>query len=626
MSGPPPVDDDDNGEAPVERYAVLHEGKKVATVSVIGDGDDLKFQMNARTAEVLERLRGVLARDEANTGEAKTGEDKANEPEANQTEVDKAEANETNVKDEQVQAAAKQKHPLKREEIVRRAVSKIESLGFAVQQLPSSDVRVQMEISANTRRRIAVTSQLHEFAEPSGMGKVVLDALANVGSTASAQMAQKVADKLAAGNAEEAAEALKEWAGIGLLFGVTAADLEHARRVPVDSFAAPLREEILAIRLAIAGQLNDMGEGTERDLRATVNEFGASMSVAKRAELAGFEGAMARAKGHTASAIRHWKAALVGADSTRGHALYDLSRAYPTMDPEAARYAELAADAMLQAGDQTEGARCLQRLAECLLARDPRQAVNSIDRALALLGANLLDRDWRGALLHYKAEALDKLGWTKPALDAATQAADERRDLMGAEEERQSSLALASILANNAGDTTRADELKAEADRLAAAFDEPRARLRHAASEVVLTYDSARAAKLQEEAEQLGETAIAALLVTMKAVHEGTPEQRLQWLEDALIRLRTAKAPHGDMEVVFLALGQELMSQGEADLQSATTRKCWSSTLSIWKLGETLLLCCTREGGGGRPWNSSRPIARFLVTSLGCSTDWGNPI
>lgn len=137
---------------------------------------------------------------------------------------------------------------------------------------------------------------------------------------------------------------------------------------------------------------------------------------------------------------------------------------------------------------------------------------------------------------------------------------------MGAEEERQSSLALASLLAKRAGDAARADEFKAEADRLAAAFNDPRARLRHAASEVVLNYDSARAATLQEEAEKLRETTIAVLLTTMKAVHEGTPEQRLQCLEDALVRLRTAKAPRGDMEVVLQALAQELANQGETDL------------------------------------------------------------
>lgn len=543
MSASPTAEHDEKDKAPVDRYAILREGEKVATVSAIGDGDELQFKVNAQTADVLEQLRGALVRDT-----------KGDETKTEQTKAD------------DLSAAEPRKSQPNRDEIVRAVVSKIESLGFGVQQLPSSDVQVEVEISANTRRRVGVTSQLHEFADPNGMGKVVFDALANVGSTARTEMAQKVTDELAAGNAEGAAKALTEWAGIGLLLGVTEADLGHARRVPVEGFPPTLREEVLSVRLALAGQINDMGAETEKDLRAAIDEFGATMDVAKRAELSGFEGAMARAKGYKATAIRHWKAALKGKDSTRGHALYDLSRAYPKTEPEAARYAELAADASLQAGDQKEAARCLQRLAACLLVRDPKRAVEAIDRALGLLGTNLLDRDWKAGLLHYKAEALDKLGLRKPALDAAAQAADERRDLMGAEVERHSSLALASILAKNAGDNARADELKAEADNLAAAFDDPRARLRHAASEVVLNYDSARAEALRDEAEKLGEMGVAAGLVTMRAVHEGTPEQRLQWLEEALVRLRAAKASRGDTEVVLQALAQELMKQGETDL------------------------------------------------------------
>ncbi len=233
--------------------------------------------------------------------------------------------------------------------------------------------------------------------------------------------------------------------------------------MPIATLSATLREEVLSIRIALAGQVGDLGEHTENDLKALVGEFGPNMDVAKRADLAGFEGAMARARGYTATAIRHWNAALQGRDSTRGHALYDLSRAYPTGDPEAARYAELAADAMLQVGNHTEVARCLQRLAACLLVRDPKRAVESIDRALGVLGANLLDRDLKGGLLHYKAVALDKLGRTHAALEAASQAAEERRDLMGTEEERHNSLALAGLFARNAGEAARADELKAEA-------------------------------------------------------------------------------------------------------------------------------------------------------------------
>lgn len=218
MSASSTAEHDEEGETPVERYAVLREGKKVATVSAIGDGDDLKFKVNAQTAEVFEQLRGALARDEV----------KANESETDEAKVD----------EEQVPAAEPQKRQPKRDEIVRAVVSKIESLGFGVQQLPSSDVQVEVEISTNTRRRVGVTSQLHEFADPSGMGKVVFDALANVGSTARTEMAQKVNDELAAGNAEAAAEAVSAWAGIGLLFGVTEADLGHARLVPVRSLAS----------------------------------------------------------------------------------------------------------------------------------------------------------------------------------------------------------------------------------------------------------------------------------------------------------------------------------------------------------------------------------------------------
>ncbi len=82
----------------------------------------------------------------------------------------------------------------------------------------------------------------------------------------------------------------------------------------------------------------------------------------------------------------------------------------------------------------------------------------------------------------------------------------------------------------------------------------------------MLNYDSATAAKLREEAEELGDTAVAVHLLAIKAVHEGTPAQRLEWLEGGLVRLHDAKLPRGDAEVVLLALARELMNQGETGL------------------------------------------------------------
>ena len=524
------------GTGPEERYVVLQDGKKVATVGFVGDGDALKLNLKAKSGEVAEQLRKAFAR--------KAGEDGAQPP-----------------------ASAPTKPLPSRSDFIKAVLKKIESLGFGVQPLPASDFQISIELDVDTGRRVAVASRLHEFAETGGIARDLYARLGNLGDTVRATMAQKISDSLAAGDAEAAAQAVLQWRGVGPFVGdIAAVHLHEIRRVPLDVLPATLREEMLELRLAVAARVNDLGGETETELKMMLDQFGASMKVERRAETAALEGALAHAKGYKATAIRHWKTALKGDDFTRGHALFNLSRAYPTGDLEAARYAELAADAMMQAGNPTQSVKCLHRLAECLLVRTPKQALSAIDRALGLLGDRLLDKDLKGGLLHYKALALEKLGLASAALDVAAQAAEERRDLIGAEEERQSSLALASILAENCGESERAVELKAEADGIADRLNDPAAKLRFAAGELALNYDSAKIGALREEAKKLDETAIDALLVTLKAAHEGTPEERIQWLEEALVSLRTAKAPPGDMEVVYLVLALELMHQGEIDL------------------------------------------------------------
>jgi len=456
-----------------------------------------------------------------------------------------------------------------RKELVRSLVEYLKRRGFIIRRV-KGDIGMQVTVDTVSGRQVGAASRLHPHVKPNpGLEKSIFEAISRVGDNFRKQFHDDAEKALAAADFKGAAKAFISWSGTGMLVSPmpALADLTLARQIPVESLTPRTREKVLALRLRMALLLEHFEPGMDADLAALLVEFSGRMKTDDRASLAIMEGIIAQRKGYTATAIHHWKSALSANDSTRGIAHFHLSRAYPHNHEEAARHAEQGADAFLQSGDTKRAADCLRHLAGYLLLRDPQRALACIERALLLFGdSDPMGREVRAQLLHYKATALEKRGAIAEALEAAERSTQELADLLGAEQHRVGTLIHASHLAARLGDQSRAQLLEAEAQRIAGEITDPVGQLRQAAAHLVHHYDAGTASRLKEEAEAMGDFSTAAMIASIRASNEGTPEERLKWLEESLVQLRSKGGSHHDVEIVLLGIALALLQKGEGDL------------------------------------------------------------
>lgn len=519
-----------NAAAVAERYAITDEGRgqRIGTLELLGSGPQRELRLRANSQENLDRIHAALRSAKVNAG---------------------------NVDSHSAPTAGP--HILSVE-------SKLKAEGFGLTKIPWGDLQVQIQIDLSTGRRVATSAPLHEFAAAQGLERRIFD---NFGSSSREAFAKTIEKAIELGDNAAAAQAFLDWCPLAGCFGWEHSELLLAQKINVDELDAWTRHDVLLSRIHTASLLGKLTSDTDADLTAFLREFDESISPQLRYRLVGIRGNLEFAQGRVLTALRHWKSALAGDDETRGESHRRISMLHAQGTPDATTHAELAADAFLQAGNAPRAALCLKRLAACLMLRDPKRALAIVDKATALFETKeLLDRDRRASLLHYKAVALEKLGRFDEALQIASEAADARRDLLGAEEGRLSSLSLGSLLAQRVGNEELSEQLSGTADAIVEQTKNAQLRFRHSAAAMASNYDSSAAESLRQEAKAAGDDVGLALLMILRGIHEGSAEERLSWLEDALSLLRKSKAPNGDVEVALSALARELAEQGEVEL------------------------------------------------------------
>ena len=236
-----------------------------------------------------------------------------------------------------------------------------------------------------------------------------------------------------------------------------------------------------------------------------------------------------------------------------------------TVNPDAARYAELSADGFLAAGNRSEAARSIIRVIRCTLADAPREALRKLDDVLAwFVGDDPQTRDRRASLLHLRADALLRLGRPDLALETAKRAAEERAMLRGAEASRAGSFALASHAAEDAGRLEEAVALAASAKALREQCDDPRGledRLRLA----IESADFAGVEAVRAAAASAGDAVIEARALILLGAQEAktSAATALVKFEQALAKLRAANAPADDIVIAENAVGGTLLDAKE---------------------------------------------------------------
>jgi hypothetical protein len=378
----------------------------------------------------------------------------------------------------------------------------LESAGFDVRPIPIGDVEMRITVDASGRivgESIALQGTLNE-----GLAGDLFKRLRAMPENLATELRILVAEAIGRDDHEAAAAAALEKGPTAVFLGVTPTLLAALRMIDVGRLSPELRRETLLLRVGVAGGLKSYGNDAVRDVQLLKEQFWSELGEGAREGLLLLEGCGAMAAGHPDTAFAIWRSVLQLADlsaSGRAWACNNLATLLKTTDPAAAKYVQLASDAFLQDGQRVEAARNSLRLANCILAEKPADALRHIDEAIEWFAPDDANsRDLRAGLLHAKASALLRLGHAADAEEVARQAAELRRGIHGAEEGRCSSLYLAAFAAKDAGRPEAWATYKLEADALAAKSDDAVGNLLRQIGSLFQMFDASAADRLDTEA------------------------------------------------------------------------------------------------------------------------------
>lgn len=324
-------------------------------------------------------------------------------------------------------------------------------------------------------------------------------------------------------------------------------------------------------RLLAACRLN-RHEAAGREATAFLQDFGAELGEVEVAELrmTVATGLIVAGKKETACAIYREllaKPEVLGS-SNRGWAYRNMSLALPAQHTDARRFAEISADAFLEAGQRGEASKSLMRVANCLLFEDPAAALKALDRVVAWFDQNEpASRDFLAGVLHARAERLSKLGRHAEAVSDAKRAAELRTGLLGVEAERASSLYLAGLEADAAGMPEEATSFQRRADELVAEIRDPELQFAAKVKELISSFERARADELLAEAELNGQHEAAAHVQVLIGTQDPCLDHtaRIHLFEEALKGLEAHTATEDAQQPALFAIAWELSETGEKE-------------------------------------------------------------
>ena len=403
-----------------------------------------------------------------------------------------------------------------------------------------------------------------------GLARDIFDRLRAMPENLAAELATVVVEAIGRDDYEAAAAAAIEKGRTSAFLGMTPKLLAALRMIDVGKLSRDSRLELLRLRFAVAGGLKDYDAEAGRDAQLLKEEFWSELNEPTRESLLQIEGCCAAHAGHPDTAFAIWRSVLELPNlsaSGRAWAYNNLATLLKPTDHAAAEYARLASDAFLQEGQRVDAARNTLRLANCILAQRPADALRHIDEAIGWFAPDDANaRDLRGGLLHAKANALLRLGQPADAEKLAGEAAELRRGIHGAEEGRCASLNLAAHAAKGAGHPETEAAYQQEADALAARSYDAEGTLLRRIALLMSNFDADTAERLDAEAAQLGDPRTRGAIGLVRSFRMDAPlAERLAHLEKAETILKTAGGHARDMDLVHHALAAQLLSAGFPD-------------------------------------------------------------
>jgi tetratricopeptide (TPR) repeat protein len=446
--------------------------------------------------------------------------------------------------------------------------AKVESQNFKMERLPEGDVQIELGVDLQSGRTFGKHTALHPFAQANDdIGRNIQKAIQQAFDQPAEMHAASIQAALGQGDHQEAARLVFERKNELILFSrsrplldaICAIDrqgLEYdqangLKKIIVSLASAQHRDEIAC---AAAEQLLQHDLTLDQETRFGLRNMIAVASLKR---------------GERETGLALLRDLLKQADeidaAQRGWIWRNLSMALEPHDPEARRAARHAVDAFLEAGDKQEAARSVAQLSRLQEYDEPIAAIRQFDQMLELISIEgVLSEEIRANVLHGKARKLLEFGNSSAALEAAREAADLRRGILGAEEGLISSLHLASIAAANHGDQKSADAMDAEAKKLETEIGSEHFGVARRVAALFETWDPEEANSLLDVARQTEDPELYAGIHVALAIHDPSLSslQRLGRMEGILKELDRRHARRGAKHPVRLAIAQILKEFG----------------------------------------------------------------
>ncbi|MBN1606202.1 MAG: tetratricopeptide repeat protein [Polyangiaceae bacterium] len=442
--------------------------------------------------------------------------------------------------------------------------------GFALREIQPQVLTTSVSIDALTGESVGETGAASgELLDATAsVANSVFRAISRIGPNLAARALNEVRQAVKRNDHSSAWKALVNWQESGgLVLGGGATDahaatlLVNPAELDVDS-----RKELLLLRSVLAGMTSSYTPQLTGDISALRAEFGDQLSAQQEVSLRMLEANIAATEHRRETAYILWRGVIVDAEgaSERAWAHHNISRAHPADSPESARHAEFAADAFLEAGRLQDAAKEYIYLTQFGLAEDPGRCVEMLDEALTWFsGDRPEERHARAQLMHSKACAFQRLGQLEAAMALHLAVEELMRPLHGTTGLRIASLGHAHILAANLGRSEDAAKLKAQCESLISHQTSPDWRRRRAAARLLESYSSTEAREIAAEALASGDTSVYSSTLILRAQHEGTPSEKIAWLDEALAISRRCEASREDLRIALSAMGNELAHQGQ---------------------------------------------------------------
>jgi len=442
--------------------------------------------------------------------------------------------------------------------------------GLHIEELPSSDLHIEIHVDTKTGRIVSTQKAEHPFAATNDdivtrAHQSLVEKFARIPT----ELANRIEAATTAGDHDAAAGEVRAAMDGGLFgFAPNLKLLTALLGIDLKTIDTSKKTFVRDGLIIVAHQLNKMDIASdqaefmlaERDYLTDEQKLDLEMVIAN--------GAIQRGQVETAMSI--WRRLLKRPDAlgvhNRAWAWRNLSLALGPTHPESMAASRHSADAFLEAGDKEEAGRSMMGLVKALLHRSPKEALEVLNEIEALCDQEgLRNIQLRASLSHIRGNRLSALGNHEAALDNALRAVEFLRGLLGAEPELISSLYL---VQQELHWLRRVDEAKAfesEADILTEKTKHGHFQLAKRVISLSDTFDPAEAAEILSAAEEQQNHEVTSAVQTLLAVRDPSlnDTQRLSRLEACLSDQErkgfsaSAKAP------TRIALANQLVKMGE---------------------------------------------------------------